>query len=67
MTLALHAFNSQKEDGHFGHPLFCIQKTTQWNRKYRIAFAPKYRRKVFYKDNEQLSEKYCSNYASGKE
>lgn len=39
---------------------------TKWNCKYHIVFAPKYRRKVFYAEKEELSGIYLDNYANGK-
>ena len=37
---------------------------TKWNCKYHIAFAPKYRRKVFYKE-KRLWERFCGSCVSG--
>ena len=39
---------------------------TKWNCKYHIVFAPKYRRKVFYKQKREEVEKYCGRCANGR-
>jgi len=39
---------------------------TRWNCKYHIVFAPKYRRKVFYREKKAAIGKYCGSCVSGK-
>ena len=39
---------------------------SKWNCKYHIVFAPKYQRKVFYKEKRAAIGKYSGNYVNGR-